>query len=169
MAVQVVKVDEPQKVGEGRNKQEVKIADSTSSASLTLWESDINSLKVGQCYQLNQFAVRIFRGRHHLSYPPTSASVDLIDDIGEVVEDALLDDPATNHNLVKAVTVIGVNQLQPIYSHILQEREHRRYIKQCWNMSQLPNSSTFEKAKTYCSSSKPQQEVILPSGHMMTP
>ena len=92
------------------------IADATSSTVLTLWESDIKSFafKIGQSYQLNRVQVRIFRGKHYLSFPPTVASIDAIEDIGEVIEDSLLEESPRNE-LLKGVSITGVNKLQNIY------------------------------------------------------
>ena len=63
VTITVVKADDPQLVGEGKTKQEITIADATSSAVLTMWETDIDSyaLKIGQSYQLNRVQVRIFK------------------------------------------------------------------------------------------------------------
>ena len=113
VTIKVTKADEPQVVGEGKTKQELTIADATSSAVLTLWETDIKScaLKIGQSYQLNRVQVRIFRGKYYLYFPMTGASVDTIEDIGEVIDDSLLEDSPSNE-LVKAASVVGINQLQ---------------------------------------------------------
>ena len=39
-----MKVNEPQKVGMGKLKQEVILADSTATAMVTLWETDVTML-----------------------------------------------------------------------------------------------------------------------------
>jgi ssDNA-binding replication factor A large subunit len=47
----VVKVHQPQKVGEKRVKQDVTIADTTGKATLTLWDNDIGALEANNAYQ----------------------------------------------------------------------------------------------------------------------
>ena len=70
-------------------------------------------MKVGESYQFNRLVVRSYRGKKHLSYP-YGASVLPIEDIGEVMDDSFeLDSEDT---LVESATVIGVKELEEIYS-----------------------------------------------------
>ena len=47
---QIIKVNEPKKFGPGNLKQDVIIADSTATAKLMLWESDVNMLLETKSY-----------------------------------------------------------------------------------------------------------------------
>ena len=75
----VINVNESQKVGKGKSKQEIRIADSTDSAILTLWEGDID-----ESYQISKVNVRIWSGTRTLSFPKFGASISKIDNIGDV-------------------------------------------------------------------------------------
>ena len=96
-----------------QTKQEVSIADQTIVANLTLWQGDINSLKVGESYQFIRLVVRSYRGQKTPFTPPYGASVLPIEDIGEMMDDSFeLDSEDT---LVESATVIGVKELEQIY------------------------------------------------------
>ena len=71
-----------QVVGSSKIKQEQTIADQTAQATVTLWEQNVNMLKVGQSYQLNKLKVRHFLGKCHQSFPPTGDSIEPTSDIG---------------------------------------------------------------------------------------
>ena len=73
----------------------------------------INTFKPGASYQLNRFSVRSYRGKEHLSFPPTGASYQEIEDIGEVMDES--DDLDSDDTLIEDVQVIGVYQLERVY------------------------------------------------------
>lgn len=50
--VKVIDINSPQLVGAGKTKQEVTIADQSGTATLTLWENDIDTLTLSNCYIL---------------------------------------------------------------------------------------------------------------------
>jgi hypothetical protein len=112
--IKVVRVSSPESVGKGKMKQDVSISDATANACLTIWENDINKFETGLSYQLNRFNVRSYRGKRHLSFPPSGASFSIIDDIGEVVDDSF--DADSEDTLIEEVKVIGVHQLEKIYA-----------------------------------------------------
>lgn len=58
--VKVVKVHEEETVGDGKRKQDVKVADGSDVGNVVLWEGDIGKLEDGVSYQLNRFKVRSF-------------------------------------------------------------------------------------------------------------
>ena len=71
----MTKHSDPQVVGGGKTKQDVIIKDSTGSATLTIWENDVGSLKLGDLHQLNQVMVHTFKGKattflFHCQEPP---------------------------------------------------------------------------------------------------
>ena len=109
---QVIKLADPAQVSRGLTKQEVTIADSTEATILTLWEEDINKLSLGQTYQFNRVIVRTYRGKRQLSFPPSGASVEEIEDFNEVVDDSY---DLDHDNLVEGAKVIGVSELGRIY------------------------------------------------------
>lgn len=108
----MIKISDPAKVGKGLTKQEVTIANRTEAALLTLWEGDVGTLDIGLSYQFNRLIVCTYRGNHQLSLPATGASVDLIDDIGDVAEDSF---DLDNDTALQAAQVMGVSVLEYMY------------------------------------------------------
>ena len=80
--IKVFRIIDPETVGKEKTKQEVYVADATAVADVTIWEDDINTFKSGASYQLNCFSVHSYRGKKRLSFPPTGASYQEIEDIG---------------------------------------------------------------------------------------
>lgn len=110
---QVLKIADPAKVGKGLTKQEVTIADATEAALLTLWESDIGKVQNGCSYQFNRLIVRTYRGNRQLSFPAFGASIEPINDIGEVADDSF---DLDHDNLLEGAQVMGVTNLEFIYT-----------------------------------------------------
>ena len=81
------------------------------------------ALKIGHSYQLNRVQVQSFRGRQYLSFPPIGASVHIIEDIGEVMEDSLLEDDSPSNEFVKAVSCQPT--AERIHMYTLQKRYNR--------------------------------------------
>lgn len=69
-SAQVLKVDSAKTVGGAKTKQDVTLADHTSTGVLTVWEKDVGTLKVRQSYKFNRMVVLTFRGKTTLSFPP---------------------------------------------------------------------------------------------------
>jgi hypothetical protein len=109
----VTKQSEPQKVGGGKTKQDVTIKDATGSATLTLWENDVGSLKVGDSYQFNRVVVRTFKNKTYLSLPPSGATIEPIDDLGDVSETDDSDEGVDE--VLLGAKIIGVHQLEHLY------------------------------------------------------
>ncbi len=80
---------------------------------MTLWETDIDKLSISESYQLNRFMVQFYHGKYHLQLPQSGASFDIIDDIGEVVEE----DVDTNEESLMGAIVVGV-QLEAVHTCI---------------------------------------------------
>ena len=89
------------------------IADCTEAALLTLWEGDVGTLDIGLSYQFNRLTVCTYCGNRQLSLPATGASVNRIDDIGDVVEDSF---DLDNDTALQAAQVMGVSALEYIYT-----------------------------------------------------
>ena len=110
----MTKNSDPQVVGGGKTKQDITIKDITGSATLTIWENDVGSLKLGDSYQFNRVVVRMFKGKTNPSLPPSGASIEPIDDLSDVNEEDNSDEEEADEILLGA-KVIGVHQLEKIY------------------------------------------------------
>ena len=75
---QIIKVNEPKKFGPGNLKQDVIIADSTATAKLMLWESDVNMLLETKSYQMSR---KIVSTKKYLSVPSTGSTIEETDDL----------------------------------------------------------------------------------------
>ena len=108
--IQVVKINDPDVVGNGKRKQDVTIADSSSSIILTLWEDDIGSLEIGNSYELSKVLVQQFKGHHYLSYPSNGGNITPIDDVDE-------DPPTENsdYTVLESVEVVSVSNFSKQY------------------------------------------------------
>lgn len=77
----IANISPPQTVNGGKKKQEIVLADETGTATLTLWEADIDSLQLSQSYAFTKLVVRIFLDNHFLTLPMTGVTVTAIEDI----------------------------------------------------------------------------------------
>jgi len=105
VTVKVISIKDPEKTGKNLRKQEVTIAD---NCVLTLWENHIDSLSLGENYQITKLTLRLFNGDRTLSMPRVGSKVEQIEDIGEVNEYTV--DPFAD--TVEAASIIGVKDLQ---------------------------------------------------------
>jgi hypothetical protein len=80
----VIELSTPQIVNGGKRKQEVVLGDDTGTATLTLWETDIDCLQLSKSYDITKLIVRIFRDTHFLSLPITGGMITEIEDISGV-------------------------------------------------------------------------------------
>lgn len=107
----VVNIKHPLTVGTaGKKKQDITIADKTATATLTLWEKDINSLILNECYYIKRLQVRVFNTDHYLTFPLNGAIVtpiDDLDDVSEVIASSLEPEPS-----LESVEICGVKELQ---------------------------------------------------------
>ena len=110
----IIKAREPQTVKTGKTKQDYVIADATGKATLTVWESYINSLQPQSSYQLNRLQVRIFMGKHYLSIPVSGTSFDEISDVENLDSDS--DISEDEEEFLKHVTIVGVQHLDTMYT-----------------------------------------------------
>ena len=104
----VIQVSDPVTVSTGKQKQEITIADAISTATLTLWESDIGKLQLCDSYHLNKAIVRTFQSNRFLSFPSSGASMQPIPDIGEVKQDL----PSSDDETIDSAEVIAVPYLK---------------------------------------------------------
>lgn len=80
----IIDVHSPQVMNGGKTKQEVIMVDTTGTATLSLWEDDIDSFKLSECYSMKRLLVRIFNDTHYLSLPLNGAVIKPIEDIPDV-------------------------------------------------------------------------------------
>ena len=85
--VKVIQVDKPIKVANGKTKQDIAVGDTTATAGLTVWESDIGSLEENTSYQLQGMMVQEYRGTKFLSTSKQNCHITKIDDVSTVAED----------------------------------------------------------------------------------
>ena len=107
VAAKVIRVDDPVKVAGEKTKQDVIIADSTAAAKICLWEGNVNCLLSGRSYTLKNIHVQSFQNHKFLSVPREGASIAEVDDIGEVWEDHVAEEPITIHG-AEVVAVLGL-------------------------------------------------------------
>ncbi len=111
-SVAILRVKEPESVGNGKLKQEVVIADQTAKATLILWESDVNKLKVNESYKLSRLQVNVFGGNHELQLARSGCTVEAIDPID--TGDVMCDTDATADNVLVSAVIIGVQNLEVV-------------------------------------------------------
>lgn len=107
----VAKVHSPTTVAH-KQKQDVNVVDSSESAAVTLWGSDINSLKANKSYQLNRLKVRSYLGKKYFSFP-SSVSKDDIDYLEDNV-DYITSSDEKELTLTRAKAV-GVRDFEAVY------------------------------------------------------
>ena len=115
LQVTAQKVKYPVTVSNGKQKQDIIVADSTGHTTLTLWEEDIGMIVENKSYQLNHVQIHHYLGKTELNFPRFGASAEEIDDLLEVSMLDNNDDTADLHS----VTIIAVTKRDNIQ---LQEK-----------------------------------------------
>ncbi len=106
--VKVVNINPPQVVGnKGNRKQDVILADSKDIATLTLWEKDINSLRLFQSYSFKRIVVREYNDNHYLLMPISGATVDKVYDILTIKDDTI----ENSDSVITNVVIYGIKEL----------------------------------------------------------
>jgi hypothetical protein len=67
VAAKVTSITDPSKVANGKLKQDLTIADATSSARFTIWEDEIGKFDLGKSYNICSIKVREYRDIKYLS------------------------------------------------------------------------------------------------------
>ena len=107
VSIKVLQIKAVVEVKPGLSKQDITVADGTSSARLTLWHNNINKLTEGKSYELREMVVNHFNGVKYLSPPrSTPFSFTLIEDIDDVMN-VPEDDP--NWNTITNAVVATVS------------------------------------------------------------
>ena len=141
---QVIKVNEPQKFGPGKLKQEVIIADSTATAKLMLWESDVNMLLETKSYQMRKLVVRSYLQKNYLSVPSTGSTIEETDYLENVIAEP--ESSSDDDEFLAAVTVAGVQQLEAIYTCINCKKGIPAALNE--TMATCDNCKTMQKMST---------------------
>lgn len=109
LKVKVVSIGSPQFVGSGKTKQEIVLADQTGTATLTLWEEDIDMLTLAACYSMKRLHVRTFKETYYLSLPATGAIITKTDDIADIPEDFTT---ASHDPVLMNVQICGIKEFE---------------------------------------------------------
>ena len=86
VAAKVTNITDPSKVANGKLKQDITIADASSSARFTIWEEEIGNFDLGKSYNICSIKVREFRDIKYLTTSQGISQYSLIDDIGPVAD-----------------------------------------------------------------------------------
>ena len=106
--VKVISILEPELVPPGKRKQHITISDSSSTATLILWEEHINTLSANTCYTLKSFVVREYNCSKNFAMSLRGSQIIPIEDIGHVCT-LTEDDKSTE---IYNATIIGVNDIE---------------------------------------------------------
>ena len=113
----VIRVHESQNVGKRRiMKQDVTIADSTATATLTLWDKNVGILQPNVSYQFNRLVTCSYMGKAYLSFPLV-VSFDIIDPINGLCTNDYASSSDEEEDLTSA-SIIGLKDLETYYACI---------------------------------------------------
>ena len=112
ICVEVLSVDDELTVGANLRKQDVVVADSTGSARLVLWEKEIGTKRVGDCYSVESVIVREFHGERYLSSQKQRTVFRDADPVEGVSKEEVPLLAARNSSMEKNMRVIGVSGLE---------------------------------------------------------
>ena len=111
--IKVLKLKEVEEVGQERKrKRNIIVADEKGTAKVVLWEQNVDALQESKSYSLQNFYVREYKGKKHLSMPKVEFKISSIDDLTDTIND---DEHTTIHN----VTIIGVSEFNHYRSCLL--------------------------------------------------
>ena len=81
VVVKVVQVDDVMEVAGGKKKQDVIVSDKSKSCRVTIWEDEIDKLKVKKTYKLSGTMIRTFgHGNDRVTYLSTGKQGEVVDD-----------------------------------------------------------------------------------------
>ena len=67
VAAKVTNIADPSKVANGKLKQDITIADASSSTRFTIWDDEIGNFDLGKSYNICSIKVREFRDTKYLT------------------------------------------------------------------------------------------------------
>ena len=91
----VIRVDPSIVIKHNLNKQDVYISDATATARLTLWQEQIDTIKLDKSYIFDNLLVKTYMGKKYITPSKGSFISTIIDDIGEVATDISDNTPYT--------------------------------------------------------------------------
>lgn len=109
--VKVRSVKEPIFIeSKGLTCQEITVADQSGAARLSVWENEINTLKQGESYRLENVAVREYVGKKFVSTSIKGSIIKPIEDIGQIDDETEVETSAdaTPGKHLKEVKVVGL-------------------------------------------------------------
>lgn len=115
--IKVLKLKEVEEVGqEKKRKRDIIVADEKGTAKVVLWEQNVDALQESKSYSLENFYVREYKGKKHLSMPKVEFKISSIDDLTDTINEVPTDD---EHTTIHNVTIIGVSELDHYRSCLL--------------------------------------------------
>ena len=128
-------------------KQDCEVRDATCACRLVLWESLVNTIKVGKSYNIDNISVRVCNSKKYLSSNDNTLLTE-VDNIGDVSETSV----ETNHQneingeIIEVVSSDSYSccisckaKVSPVANSIIGQC-HKRGMKQ--QIQRCPNSST---------------------------
>jgi hypothetical protein len=81
----VLEIGDTSKLDDGRQVQQVVVADDTTTVELSLWQEFVNTVTLGKSYELSNLIVKMFNDRITLYTPRENAHITQIEDLKNVV------------------------------------------------------------------------------------
>ena len=112
-------------------KQDCVIADQSGAYRVVLWEEAVDMLEAGTSYKISEVAVKMYSGKKYFTLTDNS-TVEVINDIGEVVEGAA-DSGMCRGKLVvgEVIGVVSCEEYLGCMSHKVKDGECNEMIGQC--------------------------------------
>ena len=108
VTVKVLKVNDTVKLPE-KIKQDVIVADQTTTARVTLWEDNVGAFNEGRSYILKNFVIRVYQSTKYLSMGGDATEIVPIEDIAVVAAESNINDE--EEVTLYSVVIIGVPHL----------------------------------------------------------
>ena len=121
---------------DGRQVQQVLVADSTATAELALWQDFVDILSLGKSYELSNLAVKVFNERATLFTPKQNVDIKEIEDLNDVVSPVQSIKRTKNLQNVKVVAVSDFTSGHVCIYHV--KLGMLNPCRQTWNMESVP-------------------------------
>ena len=152
-SAKAIRVDDPIHIAAGKTKQDVIVADASSTARVTLWESDIGKLTQDESYKFTNLVVRTYNREKYLSLPREGASIQKIEDIGDVDENETEDTATTVYGAqVLSASLDKYCVCLSCKKKVMPTTEHLGRCTSCSALQRLDKCTTQMSAKLVLSS-----------------
>ncbi len=141
-------------------KQDVTLSDQSGTIKLTLWQSDIGSLKVETTYNFTNLSVRSYLNTKYLSHSMSGLEYDVIDDMSDVVQAIDGDEP----DLLRDASVVVILNIKKIKSCIAC---NKRVEASSETLGQCVKCSAFQRLDG-CASDASAKVLIESNGNRHT-